>query len=168
MKESKHDLQRRGFLRTSLGMAGGLALALPVLSGCEETIVNLQGPIVPIVDNELTLDTSTAEFSALATIGTLVSVNTEHNGASLKLMVFRISENEANTMTRVCTHVGCDLGLIGGSGELFDADTVQCGCHGSRFNLATGALERGVISGQEDLRTYATTIEGNIITIQLA
>src|SRR3954451_6301553 len=38
-----------------------------------------------------------------------------------------------------CSHRGCSLGELG---EL-DGETVQCGCHGSRFSLRDGSVERG-------------------------
>jgi nitrite reductase/ring-hydroxylating ferredoxin subunit len=38
-----------------------------------------------------------------------------------------------------CSHRGCSLA---GTGEL-DGETVQCGCHGSRFSLRDGSVERG-------------------------
>jgi nitrite reductase/ring-hydroxylating ferredoxin subunit len=38
-----------------------------------------------------------------------------------------------------CSHRGCSLAE---TGEL-DGETIQCGCHGSRFSLRDGAVERG-------------------------
>jgi nitrite reductase/ring-hydroxylating ferredoxin subunit/uncharacterized membrane protein len=38
-----------------------------------------------------------------------------------------------------CSHRGCSLGELG---EL-DGETVECGCHGSRFSLRDGSVERG-------------------------
>jgi nitrite reductase/ring-hydroxylating ferredoxin subunit len=38
-----------------------------------------------------------------------------------------------------CSHRGCSLGELG---EV-DGETVQCGCHGSRFSLRDGSVERG-------------------------
>jgi nitrite reductase/ring-hydroxylating ferredoxin subunit len=38
----------------------------------------------------------------------------------------------------VCTHRGCSLG----EGEL-EGSTVTCPCHGSQFNVTTGAVIRG-------------------------
>jgi nitrite reductase/ring-hydroxylating ferredoxin subunit/uncharacterized membrane protein len=38
-----------------------------------------------------------------------------------------------------CSHRGCSLGELG---EL-DGETIQCGCHGSRFSLRDGSVERG-------------------------
>jgi nitrite reductase/ring-hydroxylating ferredoxin subunit/uncharacterized membrane protein len=38
-----------------------------------------------------------------------------------------------------CSHRGCSLAE---TGEL-DGETIQCGCHGSRFSLRDGSVERG-------------------------
>jgi nitrite reductase/ring-hydroxylating ferredoxin subunit/uncharacterized membrane protein len=38
-----------------------------------------------------------------------------------------------------CSHRGCSLA---GMGEV-DGDTIECGCHGSRFSLSDGSVERG-------------------------
>jgi nitrite reductase/ring-hydroxylating ferredoxin subunit len=38
-----------------------------------------------------------------------------------------------------CSHRGCSLAELG---EL-DGETIQCGCHGSRFSLRDGSVERG-------------------------
>src|SRR3954452_19619731 len=38
-----------------------------------------------------------------------------------------------------CSHRGCSLA---GTGEL-DGETIECGCHGSRFRLRDGSVERG-------------------------
>jgi nitrite reductase/ring-hydroxylating ferredoxin subunit len=38
-----------------------------------------------------------------------------------------------------CSHRGCSLAELG----KVDGETIECGCHGSRFSLRDGALERG-------------------------
>src|SRR4051795_10633018 len=38
-----------------------------------------------------------------------------------------------------CSHRGCSLGELG----KLDGETVECGCHGSRFSLRDGSVERG-------------------------
>jgi Rieske Fe-S protein len=36
----------------------------------------------------------------------------------------------------VCTHAGCTVGSVSGG-------TINCPCHGSKFNIATGAVVNG-------------------------
>src|SRR3954449_143180 len=38
-----------------------------------------------------------------------------------------------------CSHRGCSLAELG----KLDGETIQCGCHGSRFSLRDGSVERG-------------------------
>jgi nitrite reductase/ring-hydroxylating ferredoxin subunit len=37
-----------------------------------------------------------------------------------------------------CSHRGCSL-----AEGMLDGDVIECGCHGSRFALADGTIERG-------------------------
>jgi nitrite reductase/ring-hydroxylating ferredoxin subunit len=160
---------RRTFLRKSLGIAGGVALAAtaPGLSGCEE--VTLKGPTAPVITSQ-SFDITKPEnpedpdFSALAKTGGLIDIDIVHNNETLELMIFRIGPSSVSAMTRRCTHLKCDLALKF-SGTLVDDDTVQCGCHTSRFNLATGLVEKGPAT--ENLKTYPAELNGNIITITL-
>lgn len=59
-----------------------------------------------------------------------------------------------------CTHRGCSLG----DGQLV-ASVVRCACHGSRFEVTTGALLEG--PAEEPLRAYLTTVVGDEVLIEL-
>jgi nitrite reductase/ring-hydroxylating ferredoxin subunit len=43
-----------------------------------------------------------------------------------------------------CSHRGCSL-----SDGTLDGDTIQCACHGSRFSLRDGHVERGPASAPQ-------------------
>jgi len=58
-----------------------------------------------------------------------------------------------------CTHQGCSLA----QGEL-DGTTVTCPCHGSRFDVTTGAVVRG--PAREPVASYAARVEGKGIQIR--
>jgi 3-phenylpropionate/trans-cinnamate dioxygenase ferredoxin subunit len=58
----------------------------------------------------------------------------------------------------VCTHAGCLL-----SEGWVENGAVECMCHGSRFDLATGAVVEPPAT--EPLATYQVQIEGNEIQI---
>ena len=60
----------------------------------------------------------------------------------------------------VCTHMGCNL-----SEGTLDGDTVQCACHGSVFNMKTGAVEKGPASSPEP--SYSLRVDGDIILADL-
>jgi nitrite reductase/ring-hydroxylating ferredoxin subunit len=51
-----------------------------------------------------------------------------------------------------CTHMGCSLA----NGEL-DGTVVTCACHGSQFDVTSGAVLRG--PAQRPVRSFGVTIE---------
>ena len=53
-----------------------------------------------------------------------------------------------------CTHLGCSLA----EGEL-EEQTVTCACHGSQFDVTTGAVLRG--PAQRPVRSRAVRVEGD-------
>ena len=53
-----------------------------------------------------------------------------------------------------CTHAGCSLA----NGEL-DGTTVTCACHGSQFDVTSGAVLRG--PAQRPVRSRAVQVEGD-------
>ena len=55
-----------------------------------------------------------------------------------------------------CTHMGCSLG----SGDL-DGTTVTCPCHGSQFDVRTGAVLRG--PAQRPVRAHQVQIQDGSI-----
>ena len=57
-----------------------------------------------------------------------------------------------------CTHMGCSLA----NGSL-KGTTVTCACHGSQFDVTTGAVLRG--PAQRPVRSHAVEVEGaNLLT----
>jgi nitrite reductase/ring-hydroxylating ferredoxin subunit len=59
-----------------------------------------------------------------------------------------------------CTHRGCSLG----DGNL-DRSTVQCACHGSRFDVTSGAVVRG--PAVDPLRSYPVHVASGEIQVDL-
>ncbi len=60
----------------------------------------------------------------------------------------------------VCTHMGCSLA----EGEL-EETTVTCPCHGSQFDVTTGAVRRP--PAIEPVSAYSVRIEGDAIQVQV-
>jgi nitrite reductase/ring-hydroxylating ferredoxin subunit len=52
------------------------------------------------------------------------------------LIVTQPKAGEFKAFSNICTHAGCPISQVSGS-------DVVCPCHGSRFNIATGAPEPG-------------------------
>jgi len=59
-----------------------------------------------------------------------------------------------------CTHMGCSLA----SGHL-DGTTVTCRCHGSQFNVTSGAVIRG--PAQRPVRSHQVKVEGEDILVEI-
>jgi nitrite reductase/ring-hydroxylating ferredoxin subunit len=59
-----------------------------------------------------------------------------------------------------CTHLQCSLA----SGEL-EGTTVTCPCHGSRFDVTTGALLRG--PAQEPVPSYPVRVADETLQVEL-
>jgi nitrite reductase/ring-hydroxylating ferredoxin subunit len=58
-----------------------------------------------------------------------------------------------------CTHRGCSLG----EGEL-EGSTVTCPCHGSQFNVTTGAVIRG--PAREPVRSRSIQVDGPDLLVE--
>jgi nitrite reductase/ring-hydroxylating ferredoxin subunit/uncharacterized membrane protein len=61
-----------------------------------------------------------------------------------------------------CSHRGCSLGELG---EV-DGETVECGCHGSRFSLRDGSVERGPATAPQP--AYEVREQDGAIEIKLS
>jgi len=59
-----------------------------------------------------------------------------------------------------CTHRGCSLG----DGKL-DGSTLQCACHGSRFDVTSGAVVRG--PAEDPVRSYPVNVENGEVQVDL-
>lgn len=81
----------------------------------------------------------------------------EKNGKAL--LIANVDGNY-HAIGNVCTHMGCNLSegtLIG--------EAVECPCHGSVFNIKTGAVEKGPASKPEP--TYSLRVDGDEILADL-
>lgn len=105
--------------------------------------------------NELCLDVTKSPNTALANANGFVVVSSSKG----QLIVVRTSATAAVALSAVCTHQGCTV-TYRSSGTL-----LYCPCHGAEFSL-TGTVTRGPATVA--LKTYTTTVSGNIITITLA
>lgn|SRR5512145_2826055 len=59
-----------------------------------------------------------------------------------------------------CTHLGCSLA----EGRL-EATVVTCPCHGSRFDVTSGAVLRG--PALEPVRSYAARVEDQALRVEV-
>ena len=88
----------------------------------------------------------------LRTIGPGRSKGTRVTLANVSGTLFAIDDT--------CTHRGCSLG----DGKLFGS-TVQCACHGSRFDVTSGAVVRG--PAEEPVRSYPVHVANGEVQVDL-
>ncbi|MSQ22045.1 MAG: hypothetical protein EXR53_01885 [Dehalococcoidia bacterium] len=65
-------------------------------------------------------------------------------------------------LSNICTHAGCELA---DNGEV-DGEELECGCHGSRFKLATGEVTGP--PARVNLKRFDVRIQGNDILISVS
>ena len=63
-------------------------------------------------------------------------------------------------LSDICTHRGCSLS----EGKL-DGTTLECICHGSRFDVSTGDVVRG--PAQQSLQAYAVRVQGDSLVVDV-
>jgi Rieske Fe-S protein len=56
--------------------------------------------------------------------------------ADKKIVITQPQSGTFHAFTAVCTHAGCTVGSV-------SSGTIDCPCHGSRFNVSTGAVVNG-------------------------
>jgi 3-phenylpropionate/trans-cinnamate dioxygenase ferredoxin component len=92
----------------------------------------------------------------------LVRIGNAIDVADGQMRVFDVAGTKVNVASSkghlyafddTCTHMGCSLA----NGRL-EGTTVTCACHGSQFDVATGAVRRG--PAQRPVRSRIVQIEG--------
>ena len=92
----------------------------------------------------------------------LVRVGNSKDVVAGKMRVFDVAGTKVNVANAggnlhafddTCTHTGCSLAM----GKL-DGTTVTCACHGSQFDVTSGAVLRG--PAQRPVRPHALSFDG--------
>jgi Rieske Fe-S protein len=73
-----------------------------------------------------------------------------------KIVVTQPKKGEYKAFSAVCTHQGCTVGTIANG-------TIDCPCHGSKFNIADGSVAGG--PAPKPLPAEQITVEGNSIRL---
>lgn len=102
-------------------------------------------------------------------VGTvLVRVGTANEVAAGQMVVFDMAGTKVNVASTdgrlyafddTCTHRGCSLAM----GEL-DGTIVTCACHGSQFDVASGAVIRG--PAEMPVRSRSVRLEGDDLLVE--
>jgi nitrite reductase/ring-hydroxylating ferredoxin subunit len=98
----------------------------------------------------------------------LVKVGSSNDVAAGQMRVFDVAGTKVNVASAngqlyafddTCTHTGCSLAR----GKL-QGTTVTCGCHGSQFDITTGAVLRG--PAQRPERSRSVHVEGDDLLVE--
>ncbi|HEY7723681.1 MAG TPA: Rieske (2Fe-2S) protein [Pedococcus sp.] len=70
-----------------------------------------------------------------------------------KVVVTQPKEGEFKAFTTVCTHQGCQVAEVANG-------TINCPCHGSKFDIATGEVKAGPATRPLPSKSVSVTGEG--------
>jgi Rieske Fe-S protein len=73
-----------------------------------------------------------------------------------KIVVTQTNDGKFKAFTAVCTHLGCVVGSVSDG-------TINCPCHGSKFNIADGSVANGPAT--QPLAEKKIKVEGDSITL---
>lgn len=76
--------------------------------------------------------------------------------ANKKVVVTQPTAGEFKCFTAVCTHQGCTVANVSNG-------TINCPCHGSKFNIADGSVANGPAA--KPLAEKEITVEGDSISL---
>jgi Rieske Fe-S protein len=92
--------------------------------------------------------------------GTIKSADIPVGGGKVfdaeKVVVTQPKAGEFKAFSAICTHKGCTVKQV-------EAGTIDCLCHGSKFDIATGAVTAG--PAPSPLPSKKLTVSGGSITL---
>ncbi|MBP6386510.1 MAG: Rieske 2Fe-2S domain-containing protein [Pseudarcicella sp.] len=142
-------MTRNNFLK-QLGINGAALMAVycgtHALTSCKNEDIS--------TNTKLTLDLTDPKNSSLKTIGGYLVLEEK------QLVIAKVAANEYVTVTRLCTHEN-QLKIIYKSGEFY------CEAHQATYNHLGKGTKTFNENGTKGIQTFPTTVEGNIITINI-
>jgi len=143
MAEPTRPLDRRTVLRGAALAGGGLTSAA-LLAGCGEDESGGSGSASPEpASTPVSVPTADVEVG-----GGLIVDET--------YVVTQPAKGEFKAFTAVCTHQGCVVASVADN-------TIQCDCHGSQYDAATGEVTQGPAT--EGLAEETVQVKGNQLTV---
>ena len=139
------DLSRRGVFR-GVAVAG---LATPLLAACGDDSDSGGAGASDSAGEEPAAGSELASTSDVPSGGGVVL-------AEQKVVVTQPADGDFKAFTAVCTHQGCIVA------EVADG-TINCNCHGSKYNIEDGSVENGPAT--QGLAEVPITVDGESITL---
>jgi Rieske Fe-S protein len=75
--------------------------------------------------------------------------------AATKTVITQPAAGQFKAFSSICTHMGCPVASVADG-------TINCNCHGSRYDIATGAVKRGPAT--KPLPAKTVTVKGDRVT----
>ena len=141
MSEHVPPIPRRTVLR-GVAVGGGIAAA-GVLAACGDDGDSASSESTESASGPVTV--STSEVS----VGGGVIVEEQY-------VVTQPTDGEFMAFTAICTHAGCVVASV-------SDNTIQCDCHGSTYDAATGEVTNG--PAPEALAEVPVSVEGDEIVV---
>ena len=147
--------------RTALACAGAACAA--VLAGCSKYNSNNGGVAgsqpVPATSSSAAPAGSGSGSGAAAGPAALASTSDIPVGGGKiltdkKIVITQPQSGTFHAFSAVCTHAGCTVGSVSGG-------TINCPCHGSRFNITNGSVVNGPAASP--LPPVSITVQGTSI-----
>ena len=76
--------------------------------------------------------------------------------AATKTVITQPAAGDFKAFSSICTHMGCPVASVADG-------TINCNCHGSKYDIATGAVKRGPAT--KPLPAKTVTVKGDQITV---
>jgi Rieske Fe-S protein len=126
--------------RTVLASAGVVGVGVVTLAGCGSSADGA---------------TSSAQSAAIAKASIPVGGGTIF--ADQKIVVTQPTAGTYKAFSAVCTHQACIVATV-------DGGTINCACHGSRFDIATGDVTNGPATQPLPAKTVTIGTDGITVT----
>lgn len=145
---SRRSFLERGALIGAVGVAGTVGL-----TGCTDDIRSEDSAPSHHVGGTPTQAVPLADLPA----GGMTTVQVEGR----TLLISRPGQDQVHAFSAVCTHQGCTVAPNRENGE----DVFSCPCHGSHFDVTTGAPYAG--PAKKPLTAYTAAIDGDWVMVTL-
>ena len=157
------EASRRNML-TGLAAAG---LAVPVLAACgddsgssDATGDTTTSPSTSTSDSPSASSSDTGSSGSGADAGARHTSDLPVGGGTIfkdeKIVVTQPAAGDYKAFTAVCTHQGCLVSKVADG-------TIDCTCHGSRFSIEDGSVEKGPAT--KGLSEKTVTVSGETLTV---